>query len=197
MIIITKPYLTALGNYSPGEILSPTLLGAVPKDCYRILVGREEVIDALLTGELALCSGAHSTPDRGMCVMEAASYIAGEPFSDRPHCVNPYLGSCLRAWNDSLPNRKGLERLLPVIVGTWDMSAAVYRDLLRNYYAEVYRPAGAGNAVKQEHRAISGQLYFDSQYREKLSCLLPAEEVKNQVIQILIDSIQEWKNAKA
>jgi len=40
-----------------------------------------------------LSRGKHSSPDRGACVMELASMLAGEPFSDRLDCVCPVLGS--------------------------------------------------------------------------------------------------------
>src|SRR5262245_55331049 len=33
---------------------------------------------------LTLTQGAHETPDRGACVMEAVSYIAGEQWTDHP-----------------------------------------------------------------------------------------------------------------
>ena len=31
---------------------------------------------------LELASGGHSSPDKGMCVMEAVAFMAGEPFSE-------------------------------------------------------------------------------------------------------------------
>jgi hypothetical protein len=49
-----------------------------------------------------LSQGKHSSPAEGVCVMELASMIAGEPFSDRPASVCPVIGSFLRAYNDSV-----------------------------------------------------------------------------------------------
>jgi hypothetical protein len=49
-----------------------------------------------------LSQGKHSSPEDGVCVMELASMIAGEPFSDRPTSVCPVIGSFLRAYNDSV-----------------------------------------------------------------------------------------------
>jgi hypothetical protein len=64
--------------------------------------------------------GRHTTPDEGMCVMELASVLAGEPFSDRPHAVCPVIGAVLRAYNDRVePDRR--QALIPYaseIVGT-------------------------------------------------------------------------------
>jgi hypothetical protein len=38
--------------------------------------------------EYRLSPGAHETPDEGRCVMEWAAWIAGEPHSDQPVCVD-------------------------------------------------------------------------------------------------------------
>jgi len=47
-----------------------------------------------------LSPGAHSSPDGGVCVVELASVLAKEKFSDRPRCVCPVIGAFLRGWND-------------------------------------------------------------------------------------------------
>jgi hypothetical protein len=56
--------------------------------------------------------GSHRSPEDGVCVVELASMVAGEPFSDRPDCVCEVIAAYLRAWND----RAGYfqrQRLLP------------------------------------------------------------------------------------
>ena len=68
-----------------------------------------------------LASGGHSNIAEGMCVMEAVSYVAGEPWSDTPECACPVIASFLRSWNDALPDDKRTELLRPLIarlVGT-------------------------------------------------------------------------------
>jgi hypothetical protein len=50
-----------------------------------------------------LTEGGHSSPREGVCVVELASLIAEEEFSDRPHCVCPVIGAFLRGWNDRAP----------------------------------------------------------------------------------------------
>ena len=45
----------------------------------------QERLDALAT--LTLKNGSHPSPDDGLCVMEAAAWVAGEPHSDHPACV--------------------------------------------------------------------------------------------------------------
>jgi len=59
-------------------------------------------------------SGGHSPAngDYQACVMEAASYIAGEPWSDAPKCVCPVIRSFMVAWNDSLRSDEERDRLL-------------------------------------------------------------------------------------
>jgi hypothetical protein len=44
--------------------------------------------------------GSHRSPNEGVCVVELASMIADEPFSDRPRCVDRVIGAFLRGWND-------------------------------------------------------------------------------------------------
>jgi len=51
-----------------------------------------------------LASGSHSSPREGVCVVELASVIAEEEFSDRPSCVCPVIGAFLRGWNDRAPH---------------------------------------------------------------------------------------------
>ena len=50
-----------------------------------------------------LTAGGHSSPREGVCVVELASLIAHEEFSDRPRCVCPVIGAFLRGLNDRAP----------------------------------------------------------------------------------------------
>lgn len=57
--------------------------------------------------------GRHESPDGGeVCVMELASMLAGEPFSDRPTTVSPVLAAFLRGYNDALDDDRR-QLLLP------------------------------------------------------------------------------------
>jgi hypothetical protein len=64
--------------------------------------------------------GRHSDPSKGACVMELASMLAGERFSDHPRSVCPVIGRYLRALNDGLDDerRQGLYALAAAVVGT-------------------------------------------------------------------------------
>lgn len=46
--------------------------------------------------------GRHSSPEQGACVVELASMLAGEPFSDHPKSVCPVIAAYMRALNDGL-----------------------------------------------------------------------------------------------
>ncbi|HEU4657085.1 MAG TPA: hypothetical protein VFR97_06150 [Capillimicrobium sp.] len=52
--------------------------------------------------------------------MELASMLAGEPFSDRPACVDPIIGGFLRAYNDTIDGRRrqDLYAVASRVVGT-------------------------------------------------------------------------------
>lgn len=69
-----------------------------------------------------LSSGAHGSPAAGACLMEFASILAGEQFSDRPVCVDPLLSDMARVVNDASndANRQQLVHLLPRFIGTND-----------------------------------------------------------------------------
>ena len=55
---------------------------------------------------ITLGMGRHASPQDGVCVMELASMLAGEPFNDRPQSVCPVIGSFLRAYNDRIDDER-------------------------------------------------------------------------------------------
>jgi hypothetical protein len=69
---------------------------------------------------IRLSKGKHATPSEGACVMELASMLAGEPFSDRPASVCPVIGGFLRAYNDRIDDerRQDLYRYASEVVGS-------------------------------------------------------------------------------
>src|SRR5215204_5713211 len=66
-----------------------------------------------------LARGKHRNPRKGACFMEMASYLAGEPWSDRPRCTHPLLASLARLVNDHTTDdgRGRLVELVPSVVG--------------------------------------------------------------------------------
>ena len=63
-------------------------------------------------GALRLAQGGHDSPHDGVCVVELASLLAGERFSDRPDCVDRVIGGYLRSLNDRASHAER-QRLLP------------------------------------------------------------------------------------
>jgi len=53
-----------------------------------------------------LSAGSHASPKEGACVMELASILAGEPFSDAPRSVCPVIADFLRTYNDRVDDRR-------------------------------------------------------------------------------------------
>ena len=124
-----------------------------------------------------LAPGAHSSQHEGVCVVELASVIAGEEFSDRPSCVCPLIGAFLRGWNDraSHVQRQRLSPYAARIVGSrsnrrvtrqrrdicleWagaDLSHGVFRRLLSRAALRIEITAvfcGLGAAVRPNEGA--------------------------------------------
>jgi hypothetical protein len=69
---------------------------------------------------IKLSRGRHSSPENGACVMELASMLAGESFSDHPRSVSRPIASFLRGYNDLLDDsrRADLYRYAAQTVGT-------------------------------------------------------------------------------
>jgi hypothetical protein len=88
--------------------------------------------------------GRHEGPDGEVCVMELASMLAGERFTDRPSSVCPLVGAVVRAYNDALDGRrrKDLYRFASEAVGTrGDFSLQRVRtDLALDYVREHRQP---------------------------------------------------------
>jgi hypothetical protein len=55
---------------------------------------------------IKLTRGRHSSPEHGACVMELASMLAGESFSDHPRSVSRPIASFMRGYNDLLDDRR-------------------------------------------------------------------------------------------
>src|SRR5437868_2797789 len=78
---------------------------------------------------IKLSKGKHASPEDGACVMELASMLAGEPFTDHPASVCPVVGSFLRAYNDSVDDerRQDLYAYAAQVVGS-RASVSVQRE---------------------------------------------------------------------
>ena len=98
-----------------------------------------------------LGSGNHKPPSNGhdvaACIMEAAAYVAGEPWSDHPECTCPVITAFMVTWNDALPNDAERARLLlpliPKLIGTQGSKALQARraTMAADWYVRVQTPA--------------------------------------------------------
>ncbi len=80
-----------------------------------------------------LSRGRHLDPADGGCVMEVASLLAGERWSDAPRCTHPLLAAVARLVNDELGD-EARQRLLPVVpdlVGAVGDGAATAPSIVR------------------------------------------------------------------
>ena len=70
---------------------------------------------------IKLCKGV-GEEGKSHCVMAATSIVAGEEFTDRPHCVCPVITACLIRMNDSFDDDQARDECLShlpwLIIGT-------------------------------------------------------------------------------
>jgi hypothetical protein len=55
---------------------------------------------------IQLSKGRHASPEEGACVVELASMLAGERFSDHPTSVCPVIAALMRNYNDRIDDRR-------------------------------------------------------------------------------------------
>jgi hypothetical protein len=91
---------------------------------------------------LNLSPGRHPSPDDGACVMELASILAGERFSDHPRAVCPVVAVVLRGYNDGTDDvrRQDLYRYASDAVGTRRRGAVRKRVELSSEFFGVRPP---------------------------------------------------------
>ena len=107
---------------------------------------------------IKLSKGKHTSPEDGACVMELASMLAGEPFTDHPVSVCPVIGSFLRAYNDAIDDgrRQALYEYASRVVGrrgpqrTQQMRA----DRLAEWSDEMYRNRHSWLPLRSPLRAL-------------------------------------------
>jgi hypothetical protein len=107
---------------------------------------------------IKLSKGKHTSPEEGACVMELASMLAGESFTDHPASVCPVIGSFLRAYNDSVDDnrRQDLYSYAAKVVGSRG-SAMIQRaraDRLAEWATEMHRRRWTRLLVPPPLRAI-------------------------------------------
>ena len=69
-------------------------------------MGEQRTVAPASHQTIRLSKGKHAAPSEGACVMELASMLAGEPFSDRPASVCPVIAGFMRAYNDRIDDER-------------------------------------------------------------------------------------------
>jgi hypothetical protein len=106
--------------------------------------------------------GVHASPDDGACVVELASMLAGERFSDHPRSVCPVIAGFLRVYNDRVDDRSlaALHPLASMVVGS-AASRSVRRRRLRHLAAwtEAEDPRRAAGRFPTRAEVVEGAAY--------------------------------------
>ena len=136
---------------------------------WSILEGTDmTIIEDRINQPITLKTGQHDPASGDMCLLEAVAWIAGEPWSDHPECVDPVLAAFGRSWNDSLSDEDRDRLLLPFLprlVGT--RSTAEVQDrrafMAADWAVRVFTPAWLRLAKLDEHaEALEGLPELDS-----------------------------------
>ncbi len=109
---------------------------------------------------IKLGKGKHSSPDDGACVMELASMLAGERFTDHPESVCPAIGSFMRAYNDSIDDtrRQDLYAYASRAVGSRSPGAVESARIERLLaWAEDRQPRRLRRLLPARLRSLAGQ----------------------------------------
>src|SRR4051812_19200716 len=103
---------------SAAGVQSGSGTGGILTGLARVLGGKTSNVTSHQT--IRLIRGRHSSPERGACVMEVASMLAAEPFSDEPRCVCPVIAEFLRTYNDQVDEarRQDLFEYASLVVDT-------------------------------------------------------------------------------
>jgi hypothetical protein len=108
--------------------------------------------------------GAHLPGSGRACAMEAASWLAGERWSDHPRSVNPAIASVARWVNDVVDDHER-QQLWPLILASLGTASGGFRTnrRLRRLTREAGcraaargRPADAWMDVLTEHARLTG-----------------------------------------
>ncbi len=82
-----------------------------------------------------LATGAHEENGVG-CMIEWASRLAGEPWSDHPKCVSKVIGEFCRSWNDSIADQETRDRLLkPYLTKVLNTNTGAADERVRSWMA--------------------------------------------------------------
>ena len=106
--------------------------------------------------------GRHRSPARGACFLEYTALLAGEAFSDAPHCVDGELAAVLRHANDVLSDAHR-PRLLPLLgraIGLAARDAARLRSEAARRFASDLGVALSAEEQRYARRGAVDRLFW-------------------------------------
>jgi hypothetical protein len=126
-----------------------------------------------------LSRGNHGSAQEGACVMELASMLGDEPFSDQPQSACPVIGMVLRSYNDGLDDRRrqDLYAYAAAVIGTREPSAGRQRMRLCLDFFGIVLPLtrslmpGARLRAVGTHAFLAGLRATDESHREMLALI--------------------------
>lgn len=131
-----------------------------------------------MSDQYRLSAGSHEDPADGRCAMEWIAYLAGEPHTDDPKCVDPKLRQVLMGLNDSLDdvNRQRLRPYLARAIGTANDGLHAYRRAV----LQAPQPCSCMVCNAHRHRVGTPQALLDYYFKPGglLDRLLPLIPVK-------------------
>jgi hypothetical protein len=105
--------------------------------------------------------GAHRSPERGACLMEYVSVLAGTRFSDHPSCTHPALAQLARVVNDEIVDpaaRSRLAVLAPDLIGTRSRDPRITLTVMACCLRAALAVRPQGRDLEQALRRIETQL---------------------------------------
>jgi hypothetical protein len=128
-----------------------------------------------------LAPGRHARPEEGACVMELASMLAGERFTDHPRAVSGVIAWFLRAYNDGIDaeRRRDLYPYAAMVVGS-RASRRTERARLERCDRELAelggRPAGRWRRIATPVLRVIRPSPYDAALVDELAGVLCATE---------------------
>ena len=150
---------------------------------------------------IRLIAGRHSSPERGACVMEVASRLAGEPFTDEPACVCPVIAEFLRTYNDEIDfkRRQDLYEYASLVVQTregpkverkranlcldWRLKTAAKRRRGLRRLAWMFPLSSAARDIEIAHRTARWAAASPSRHADTLKLIEALADRKPVVVQ--------------
>jgi hypothetical protein len=141
---------------------------------------------------IRLSKGKHTSKEHGACVMELASMLAGEPFSDHPASVCPVVGSLMRAYNDSIDDtrRQDLYRYAAKVVGS-RVPAELEQHRIEHVAAWMFKPDSRRFRLRlpARLRAVSPRTPLDVLAASAVRSLRTHDERTHAEMLALVDSL--------